>query len=485
MSDRHRVTTGFLWSYAERISAQAVSFLVSIILARLIAPEEYGIIALITIFITISNVFVTGGYGNSLVQKQNADELDFSTIFHFSLLISFVFYLLIYFVSPAIGNFYEMPQLVLVMRVMALRLPIAAINSIQHAYVQKKMIFRKFFFSTLIGTVISAIIGITTAYMGFGYWALVGQYLSNTLIDTVVLFIITDWYPKFIFSFSRLKKLFSFGSKVLLSRLIDTLYIESRSLIIGKSFGSSNLAYYNRGKQFPDIIVTNIDSSINKVLFPAMANIQDNLVRVKQVTRRSIKVSTFIMSPLLIGLAVVSPALVEVLLTTKWMPIVPFLQIFCVMYIFRPLNTSNMQAIQAIGRADIYLKLEVIKKTYGLIVLLISIFAFNSVKAIAIGHAITSITSSFINAYPNKKLLNYGYMEQLRDITPNIFLGLVMGIFVYTVSIININVLITLFLQIAIGCIVYVSFSILAKVDSYDYLKEIIYTLRKHKKNNF
>ncbi len=474
MGDKNKVASGFFWSYAERITAQGVSFLVSIILARLIAPSDYGTIALITIFITICNVFVTGGYGNALIQKKDADELDFSTIFYLSFVISLGIYALIFFAAPIISRFYEMPQLTSVIRVMALRLPIASINSIQHAYIQKRMMFRKFFFSTLIGTCISAIVGIMMAHNGFGYWALVAQYLTNTGINTIVLFLIVDWHPRRMFAFSRLKRMFAFGSRILFSRLIDTVYIELRSLIIGKKFGASDLAYYNRGKQFPDIIVTNIDSSITKVLFPAIASIQDDKVRVKQVTRRAMTISTFIMSPLLVGLAIIAPTVVELVLTDKWLPSVPFLQIFCIMYIFRPLNTANMQAIQALGRADIYLNLEIIKKIYGLIVLLISIFAFNSVNAVAVGHAITSISASLINAYPNRKLLNYGYLEQALDVLPNFLLAGCMGLGVSLITLVNVGMIGKLILQVLVGATIYLGIARIFKMRSLYYLIDII-----------
>ena len=289
------VISNLMWKFGERISAQFVTLFVSIVLARLLSPSDYGAIALVTIFITIANVFVVNGFGTALIQKKQADNLDFSSVFYVNILFSLFLYAILFILSPYVASFYNMEILCPVMRVLSLRIPIAAINSIQQAYVSRNMMFKKFFFSTLFGTLLSGIVGCVMAYKGFGIWALVGQYLTNTTVDTIVLWFTVRWRPELKFSFSRVKVLLSYGWKLLLSGLLDTGYQQLRSLIIGKKYTSSDLAYYNQGQKYPELVVVNINTSISSVLFPAISQSQDNIEVVKGMTRRAIKVSSFIM----------------------------------------------------------------------------------------------------------------------------------------------------------------------------------------------
>ena len=257
---KNSIFGGLFWTFGERIIAQLVSLVVTIILARLLDPEHYGIISIVTVFITFCNIFVSSGFGSAVVQKKNADDDDFNTAFMIGFIISLILYAVIFTFSPFIGNFYNMPLLSPVMRIMGLRLILASFNTIQHAYIQKNMQFKKFFFATLIGTVISAVVGIIFAVLGFGVWALVAQYLTNTIIDSIVLLLIGQWKPKFVLKKSRAKKLFSFGWKVLVTEVVYTLEGDIRSLIVGKVFGSADLAYYDQGKKYPSLLVTNINS---------------------------------------------------------------------------------------------------------------------------------------------------------------------------------------------------------------------------------
>lgn len=283
---KSKVLSGLFWKFAERILAQLVSLVVSIVLARLLLPEDYGAVSLVTIFITLANVFVVDGLGVSLIQKKDADDVDFSTVFYFNIVFSCAIYFLLYLFAPVLAAFYDMPILCPVVRVLGLKIPIAGINSVQQAFVSRKMIFKKFFFSTLIGTVISAVVGIAMAYYGFGVWALVCQYLINSVIDTIVLWLTVRWRPIRTFSIERMKGLFSYGWKLLVQSLLVTLYGNLRSLVIGKVYSSADLAFYNKGGQFPNLIVTNVDSAINSTLFPAMSKEQNNTERVRAIARR-------------------------------------------------------------------------------------------------------------------------------------------------------------------------------------------------------
>ena len=288
---KKRVLSSLCWRFAERCGAQIVQFVVSIVLARLLLPKDYGLVSLIIVFIDIASVFAQSGLGIALVQRSNADEVDFSSVFYFSIVFSLVIYMILFFGAKPIAGFYKIQDLVPVTRVLGLSVIIGAINSVQQAYVQKTMQFKRFFWSTLGGTLCSAFIGIAMAYKGFGVWALVCQQLTNQVTDTVILWITVGWRPKKLFSIDRMKRLFSFGWKMLVSALLDTIYSNLYSLVIGKTYSSSELAYYNKGKQFPVLIITNINSSIDNVLFPVLAEMQNEKERIKDMVRKSIKLS--------------------------------------------------------------------------------------------------------------------------------------------------------------------------------------------------
>ncbi len=469
---KSKVLSGLFWKFGERISAQLVSFVVSIILARLLEPSYYGTIAIVNIFIALANVFVTSSFGNSLIQKKNADEVDFSSVFYLNILIGVILYACVFFAAPYIASFYGMEILSPVLRVMGLRLIVAGVNSVQHAYVSKHMMFKRFFWATLGGTVGSAIVGITMAYMGFGVWALAAQYMFNSIVDTLVLWFTVRWRPKLVVSLKRLKGLFSYGWKFLAASLLDTGYTELRSLVIGKMYTSADLAFYNKGRSFPNLIVTNINTTIKSVLFPSMAQGQDKNGYIKAMTRRSIRVSSYIMMPLMVGLALVAKPFIELLLTEKWLPCVPYLQISCIVMAFMPIHTANLQAIKAIGRSDIFLKLEIIKKIIGLVVLVCA--ARYGVLAIAASYIFTTITSSVINSYPNKKLLQYSYFEQIKDLFNGIVPLATMSVVVLILGFLNIGDLALLILQIIVGAAVYISVSAITKNESFIYILDLI-----------
>lgn len=468
----NKVFSGLFWKFGERISSQLVSFIVSVILARLISPDEYGTISLVLIFINIAEVFVTNGFGSALIQKLDADNTEFSSVFYINIVFSLFLYLIIFFVSPFISVFYDSKVLLPALRVLGLRIPIAAVNSVQQAYVSRKMMFKKFFFSTLFGTLISGFIGVVMAYNGYGIWALVAQYLINTIVNTVVLWFTVKWRPNLVFSWSKVSALISYGWKLLLSSLLDTGYNQLRGLIIGKKYTSSDLAYYNRGQQFPQLIVVNINSSISSVLFPVISQHQNDLTIVKNMTRRAIKISSYIMWPLMFGLIVVSKPLISIMLTDRWLPCVPYLQIACITYGFWPIHTANLEALKAIGRSDLFLYLEIVKKIVGIGLLIVSMNY--GVMAIALSLVVSTILSSFINAYPNSKLLKYGYIQQIKDMAPSILLSLLMAVLIYPIQYIIDNSLILIATQVILGVIIYIMFSKLLKIESYTYMLNII-----------
>lgn len=467
-----KILSSLIWRFAERCGAQLVQFIVSVILARILEPEAYGTIALTTVFITILQVFVDSGLGNALIQKKDADDIDFSTVFYTNICFCFTLYIGMFFAADLIASFYKDPSLVPLIRVLSVTIIISGVKNVQQAYISRNMMFRKFFFATLAGTIVAAVAGIAMAYRGMGVWALVAQQLLNLTIDTIVLWITVKWRPKRVFSVERLKGLFSYGWKLLVSRLLDAGYNNIRQLIIGKLYTSSDLAFYNRGKQFPNIIVTNVNSSIDSVLLPAMSMEQDDRNHVKNMTRRSIKISVYVMAPLMIGLAVAAPTVVKLVLTDKWLPCIPFLRIFCIMYMFYPIHTSNLNAIKAMGRSDLFLKLEIEKKTIGVVLLLATMR--QGVMAMAYSLLVSSVISQLINSGPNKKLLGYGYIAQLMDILPSIMMAVGMGICVSCIGMFDLLPSIALCIQVVIGLFVYILESVIFKDDSFFFLWGLI-----------
>lgn len=471
---RNRTMSSILWRFAERCGAQGVSFAVSVVLARLLAPDVYGTIALVSVFITILQVFVDSGMANSLIQKKDADDIDFSTVFYFNIIVCFILYCVMFIAAPVISAFYEDKELIPIIRVLSLTLLISGIKNVQQAYISRNLLFKRFFFATLGGTIGAAIIGITLAYLGYGVWALVAQQLFNATVDTIILWISVKWRPKRVFSLERLKALFSYGWKLLASGLLDTVYNNIRQLVIGKMYSPSDLAFYNKGQQMPSLIITNINASIDSVLLPVMSREQRDSMRVKDMTRRAIKTSTYIIAPMMVGLTAVAPTIINILFTEKWLSSVPFLRIFCIIYLFYPIQTANLNAIKALGRSDLFLKLEIIKKSLGF-GLLVSTMWYG-VMAMAYSLLINCFLGQIINSWPNRKLLKYSYLEQLKDILPGIVLAVIMGVCVSAISLMPIQVpeILVLVIQIVVGFAIYVIGSEISRNDSYMYLKNTI-----------
>ncbi len=466
--NKAKVLSGLFWKLMERGGTQGVQFVVQIVLARLLLPADYGIIALVTIFITIAGIFVQSGFNTALIQKKDANETDFSSVFYLSLFIAVILYTIIFFTSPAIAAFYGEPQLILVFRILSVILVFGALNTVQNAVVARNMQFKKLFMSSLGAILVSGSVGIVMAYKGFGVWALVVQQMTNQLLISVILWFTVKWRPGLLFSAARVKELFNFSWKLLISTLINNLCMDLRSILIAKLYNAEMLGFYNKGKQLPHLITANVNGSIQSVMLPTLSKHQDNKKRVKEMVRRSIITSSFVLFPLMTGMAVVSEPLVKILLTEKWIPCVPFLQIHCVTYALWSIHTANLQAINAIGRSDIFLKLEIVKNTLNLAVLGATLFF--GIYAIALGGMAVGIVSAFINAYPNIKLLDYGIKEQWKDIKPSILLSIVMGIVIYSIRFFELSAWLTLSLQVFTGLIVYMGMAKVYKVECFDYI---------------
>lgn len=469
-SSKQKVAGGLFWSYGERIMAQLVSLIVSIVLARLLSPENYGVISIVMIFITFCDAIVTGGFGNAIVQKKDADELDVNTMLCCSVATSILLYVIIFCAAPYIASFYNMSIIRPILRVLGLRLLISGVNSIQRAWIQKRMLFKRFFISTSFGTIISAVVGISMAYRGKGAWALVGQYLTNSFIDTAVLLITNDWRPRLQFSWKRAKEMLSYGWKVLVTTVVYMIESDLRSLIIGKKFGSADLAYYDQGKKFPNLLVTNINTSISNVMFPVLSENQNDPARLKQLCRRAVRIGIYLLSPLLIGLIGIADTFVIAILSEKWAPCIPFLRILTLVFLVRPFTTTCQQSILSVGRSDVTLKIEIAINTVAIGILFYSVFIWKSVLGIAIGTLIAELVSMGMFMYYENKIIQYSYKEQLQDLLPSLGLATVMGIIVYIVHFLPMHKGLVLILQVVVGAAVYLVVSYVLQFEPFIYL---------------
>lgn len=454
------VMSGMMWAFGERIGAQIVTLSVSIVLARLLSPEEYTIVAIVTIFITIANVFVSGGFGNALIQKLHADELDFSTTFCFSLAVSVAIYITLFFAAPIISDFYNLPVLILVIRIMSLRIIIAAFNTVQQAYVSRMLAFRKFFFSTLSGTIVSAVIGIGAAYYGLGVWALVAQYLTNVTIDTIVLSFTCGWRPRAMFSFERMGSLFSYGWKVLLTDLIATLYEQMRGLVLSKTISTTSLAYYNQGEKFPALFINNIETSIHKVLMPVVAKAQQDRDRVLDLTRKSLSMSVFAIFPLLTGLAVIGEPLIHLLYTQKWLPCVPYMQLICITYLMTPIIETHTRTMKALGRSDLLVKMTMVRYVIGSVLLVMFVVLFHDGLLIITSWTLSMVVAVVLCGSINRRLIGYKFRYQVQDIFGTAASSGVMCAAAYSIKFLELSLFATLGMQIMIGALVYVMVSL-------------------------
>ncbi|MBR5529845.1 MAG: lipopolysaccharide biosynthesis protein [Oscillospiraceae bacterium] len=450
-----KIASALIWKLLERFGVQGTQFVLQIVLARILSPDHYGALSLMVIFTTLANVFIQTGFNTALIRAKDVTNEDYSSVFWVSLGIAGVLYGVIFCTAPWIAKLYKMPDIVAPLRVLALMLLPGAFNSVQLAKVSREMNFRKVFISNVAAILVAGGVGIALAALGAGLWALVAQTMLNVFVACVVMFFTVKWCPRLVCSLQRVKVLFAFGWKILVSGLINTLYQDIRSLVIGVKYDAGTLGYYNKGKSFPQFIINAISGTVQSVMLPAMAKEQDDSAKVKEITRNSITISAFILFPLMAGLAGVATPLVQLLLTDKWLPCVPYLQIYCFTLAFNPVHMCNLQAINAMGRSDIFLKLEIIKKSIGLISLAIAVFCFQSPIAIALTGAFTVLISCFINAYPNKSLIRYSYFEQMKDLIPSFVLAVVMLAAVLAVQLLPLGNVLTLVVQIAVGLVLY------------------------------
>ena len=412
----------FLWSAIERFSVQAVQFIFQIILARLLSPFDYGLIAMLAIFMAIAQTFIDSGFTNALIKKLDRTDTDFSTVFYFNILISIIIYIILYLCAPLIASFYRTPELTRITRVYMLSLPIIALGAIQRTQFTIKVNFKDQAIASFSGALVGGIIGIILAAQSYGAWALVFSALATNIVTTIAFWIRSPWRPRWEFSLVSLRTMFSFGSKLLFSGLLDTAYRNLYQFVIGRRFSKQDLGYYSRADQFAQFPSSNITGIIQRVTYPILCTMADDDDTLLSAYRQYIKLAAYIIFPLMIGLAAVAKPLILIILGQKWQFAAIILQIICFSYLWYPIHALNLNLLIVKGRSDLFLRVEIIKKVVGICILIV-VMNF-SVKIMAAGNVVSSMIALFINTYYTKKLSSYGILMQIRDISPYLFLSI-------------------------------------------------------------
>lgn len=469
--NKNQIASNIIWRFADKWGSQLISLVIGVILARILDPEYYGIIAITNASIAIFSVFTDCGLGDSLIQKKDPDDLDYSTALVANVFLCVAVYIIIFFSAPLISNFYKNEYLTKIIRISSLTLLASGFKNIQHAYVAKNLLFKKYFFASILGTVGGGIIGVILAFNGFGLWALVFSNMFDVVVDTVVAWFSVGWWPQLQFSKERFNSLFSFGSKMLINSLINRVYSKLYQLIIGKFYTSEDLAYYDKGDTVTSKLTTNLEYAVNSVLFPVMSKKQDNLDELKKIVRKTIKTNIYIMAPIMIGLAVIANNAVSIVFTDKWLPAVTYIRIYCLIRMFTPLESVNGDAVRSLGKGDVFLKQQNLKRITSIIILFFTVQYGPLVMAY--GLIISSFKDQMIQAWSSYKYLNYGYLKQLKDILPTLLIGSIMGIVVYLVGLININIYLLVAIQVLAGVIIYTALSFVTKNESFTYILDV------------
>lgn len=469
---KSEVVANFSWQYIEKFGSQVVGFVVSIVLARLMAPEAFGVVAIIGVFTNVLNVFVDSGFGNALIQKKNADHVDFSSVFYFNVVMCCSLYTLSFLAAPYIAVFYDNSQLTLLIRVTSLTLVISGFRSVQQAYVSRNMLFKKLLIASAISLSISAVLGIYFAYKGFGAWSIVIQQLSNTAVCTLLLWFIVRWRPGLVFSLERLGGLFSYGWKLLAASLLDALSSEIRTLLIGKVYTPSVLAFYDRGKMFPYSVISGMNMSLRSVIFPVLSRNQDSASDIKSIVRKTIRLSLFFVVPIMVWLSVSAESIVLVLLTEKWLPCVIFLRILCFDSLFWPIISTHYNSINSVGRSDIYLKIVLAGKIIAICLLTFSVFI--NVTMVAISSVVTLFLTFVIATCISYRMIHYSYHEQLGDILYGVYPAIFVGGAAYMILLLSLTPLWTLILQALVGVGVFLCYGIVSKNEGFNIIKNMI-----------
>jgi len=473
MDLKAKTVHGLFWSFIDSFANQGVTFVVGIILARLLTPYEFGLIGMLTIFIAISQSFIDSGFSSALIRKKECSQADYSTVFYFNLLAGILLYAILFLSAGLISNFYNEPQLISLIKILSLSLIFSSLSIIQRTILTKDLKFQIQTRISVISALGSGLIGLYLAINGYGVWSLVWQNVSKFAFNAIFLWVWIAWKPSYVFSKSSFKDLFSFGSKLLLSGLIDTIYRNVYYLIIGKYFSARELGYYTRADQFRMLPSQNLNVIISRVSYPVLATIQDDKEKLKASYRRLIQSSMLLTFPLMLGMAAVAKPLIVVLIGEKWLPAVPYLQLLCFLGIFYPLHALNLNMLQVKGRSDLFLKLEIIKKILAVPIIIIGI-NFGIIPMIH-GMIINTLFAYYLNSYWSGKFIDYSFLRQLLDILPIFFIAAATSAIVYLFGIFySYSDISQLIIQLILGAILFIGTLELIKFENYKYLKALI-----------
>ena len=470
-----------IYRTADRIISQLISLVVSLVLARLLTPQDYAPVTMVTVMITILNVFVDSGLTDALIQKKSPDDLDYSSALLMGFAVSITIYVLILLLSPVVASSYGMDILVPVLRVMGLKLLLVPANGVLHAYVSKRMMHHLYFNASVAASAASGVLGIAMAVLGYGVWALVAQYLMFSAVSVLLLYAMSGYRFSFRFSWLRCKSLFSFGWKVLASSLIDVGYEKARELIIPFKHDKVQRSFYSKGQQLPELIANNVSISAISVLFPVFSSMQDDKARLHSALRRSAKTSSYLIFPIMVGFMAVSELFVRVVLTEKWLPAAMYMQIFCVMYMLKPQYSIHKSVIKSLGKSGLLLKLSLAEKAVGIVILL-GVMSY-SPAVLAWSAVGTYVFGTFLMMLASRILAGYTFKEQLRDTVPYLVLSIPMGIAARFVASLPLPGIAALCLSVGAGIVVYIVLSAIFRVDSFKYLINLLRSgLKKIKK---
>lgn len=430
MSIKRKVISATKWSAVDRLGSQGVQFLISVILARLLLPEQFGLIAMLTIFFSVAQTFLDSGFGAALIQKKDASHIDKCSIFYFNILVGVVAAVAVFFAAPAISVFYSQPILEPLTRFLSINLIINSLSIVQFSILSKELNFKGHAKVSLASTALSGILGVYLAVNGFGVWALAIQQVVYSSVRTVLLWIVSDWRPSMDFSIDSLRQLFGYGSRMLMAGLLDNLFKNIYLVVIGKLFPPALLGFYSRAHSLKDVVSLNLTQIVTKVSFPVFSSIQDDNENLRKVFKKSLVYSAFLIFPAMLGLMAVAEPLVATLLTEKWLPSVFYLQLLCVVGMLLPLQALNLSIIKSKGRSDLYLRLEIVKKT--LVVINVLVTWRWGIEAMIIGQIVLSFCSYFLNSYFSKHMIGYSLLRQVRDVVPILVSSIIMSAGVFS-----------------------------------------------------
>lgn len=485
MNLKDKAITGASWSLAGTIIQSASSFIIGIILARLLTPTEYGLLGMAGVFIFVTYVFVDSGFSTALIQRQVCSSVDYSTVFYLNLVISLLFFFLLFFSAGFIADFYLEPELRSIIRVLSFLIILYALSIVHRTIIIRQLDLRLLNIIQITSQVSSGIIGIILAYNGYGVWSLVWKTLLNQIFVNLQFWIFNKWYPLFEFSLNSLRQMFGFSSKLLVSGIINKVYEQLYNLIIGKFFSAKELGLYTRANQFKNLPSQSLSGAIMSVSFPVFAQVQNDPVRLKHIAKKIIKATMFLNITAMLGMAAISRYLIITLIGSQWIDATVYLQLLCIVGMFYPLHPINLNILTALGRSDLFLRLEILKKILAIPVILVGIWT--NVKIMIIGMIIISITSIFINSYYTKKLIDYGIKEQFLDISGSMLLGFIMSVIVFIFGILFENMepkIILLGLQVLLGFTITIGIAYVTKMKEFFEFKEILVTRILHKRKN-